>query len=137
MPPQSSLAGPGASTNRQLALVLAAQLCCEGNWRDVDHRTDGVERIADRLVAWLERREGDQEPPPAAPAARMAALSSAANSCEAPIFTQQQEARLREIVAEALAAQDAKGSGLDSIINAVTQSACPGTPVQPHSQGCD
>jgi len=73
MPAQPSLAAPGASTNRQLALALAVQLCCEGNWRDVDHRADGAERIAERLLAWLERGEGGQEPSPAAPAARVAA----------------------------------------------------------------
>lgn len=52
-------------------------------------------------------------------------------------FTQAQEQRIREIVAEVLAERNARASRISEIVDAVTQSSDLRKPDQPHSRGCD
>lgn len=52
-------------------------------------------------------------------------------------FTQEQEQRLREIVAEVLAEHDNAAARLDARVDAVTRPSRPHTPDQPRSRGCD
>lgn len=51
-----------------------------------------------------------------------------------PVFTPEQEARVREVIAEILAERDAY---LDKALNAVTRPSHLHIPDQPHSRGCD